>query len=142
SPKEMEEVFSLEVSDDFEAVRNRLIVELLYATGIRKSELIAIELRDIHTEARSLKIRGKGNKERLIPLFESLLAGLEAYLIKRGELEKILDEEYLFLTGKTKKIYDMLVYRVVNDFFAKVSTKLKTSPHILRHSFATHLLNK
>ena len=89
-----------------------------------------------------LKVLGKRNKERYIPLIKSVTITIKQYLDLRNELENILDNEYLFLTKKGVKIYETLVYRIINDYFSLASTKVKKSPHILRHSFATHLLNQ
>jgi len=142
SEKEMEEALDLAVSEDFESVRDQFIVTLFYATGIRRSELINIQTDDLHPQSRELKIRGKGNKERIIPLLPIVTERLEEYLKYRQQLEIIEDDSYLFLTKKGKKLYDVLVYRMINEYFRKISTKTKMSPHILRHSFATHLLNQ
>jgi integrase/recombinase XerC len=126
----------------FECVRNRLIIELFYATGIRRIELVQLRLSDVDMSNRTLKVLGKRNKERLIPLLDSVLKTIEIYLKQRDELEDVVDKSHLFLTKKGVKIYETLVYRIINDYFSKVSSKVKRSPHILRHSFATHLLNQ
>jgi integrase/recombinase XerC len=127
---------------DFEGLRNRLIIELFYATGIRRIELVELRLSDVDMSNRTLKVLGKRNKERLIPLLDSVIKTIETYLGQRNNLEIIIDDSCLFLTKKGVKIYETLVYRIINDYFSKVSTKVKRSPHILRHSFATHLLNQ
>ncbi|RXJ50535.1 tyrosine-type recombinase/integrase [Gelidibacter gilvus] len=143
SQKEMEEVIQiLELETDFEGLRNRLIVELFYATGIRRIELIQIKLKDLDLSNRTLKVLGKRNKERFVPLIDSVVTTANNYLQLRNELEIIEDSEYLFLTKKGLKIYETLVYRVINEYFSMASSKVKKSPHILRHSFATHLLNQ
>ncbi|MFC4721554.1 tyrosine-type recombinase/integrase [Geojedonia litorea] len=126
----------------FEAVRNKLIVELFYATGIRRIELIQIKIIDIDFSNKTLKVLGKRNKERYIPLINSVIDTLQSYLGERNNLEVIKDKSFLFLTKKGVKIYETLVYRIINDYFSKASSKVKRSPHILRHSFATHLLNQ
>lgn len=128
--------------DDFEGLRNKLIVELFYATGIRRIELIQIKLNDVDLQNKTLKVLGKRNKERYIPLISSVIDSMNKYLIERNNLSEIKDEAYLFLTKKGLKIYETLVYRIINDYFSKASSKVKRSPHILRHSFATHLLNQ
>jgi len=89
-----------------------------------------------------LKVLGKRNKERIIPLLPTVLQSLNHYLSIRAQLENIKDSEALFLTQKGVKIYETLVYRIINSYFSKTSEKVKKSPHILRHSFATHLLNE
>ncbi|RIA10397.1 integrase/recombinase XerC [Flavobacteriaceae bacterium MAR_2010_72] len=126
----------------FEAVRNKLIVELFYATGIRRIELIQIKMSDIDFSNKTLKVLGKRNKERYIPLISSVVDTLQSYLNERKDLVEIKDKTHLFLTKKGVKIYETLVYRIINDYFSKASSKVKRSPHILRHSFATHLLNQ
>lgn len=132
----------IEFSNNYEGIRDRSIMELFYTTGIRRSELIGIKLTDIDFQSKVLKVIGKRNKERYIPLLDSLISHLKQYLKTRDELEKIIDVEYLFLTKKGVKIYETLVYRIINKYFGFASSKLKKSPHVLRHSFATHLLNK
>lgn len=128
--------------NDFESARNHLIIELFYATGIRRIELVNIKLIDIDFGNQQLKVLGKRNKERYIPLIESVTKSLKIYLEYRSQLTKIEAKEILFLTKKGLKIYEMLVYRIINKYFSKASTKAKCSPHVLRHSFATHLLNQ
>ena len=129
-------------SAGFEELRNKLMVELFYSTGIRRSELIGIKLQDIDLSAGILKVKGKGNKERFIPLLPSVVVTIKEYFPERSEVENGISEGHLFLTGKGVKMYDSLVYRTINNYFRGISSKLKKSPHILRHSFATHLLNQ
>ncbi|HIC32651.1 MAG TPA: integrase, partial [Flavobacteriaceae bacterium] len=129
-------------ADSFEGVRNKLIIELFYATGIRRIELINIKLKDIDLESKTVKILGKRNKERVIPLLNILIDSIKKYLEKRKSLEVIEDKDYLLLTVKGVKLYETLVYRIINEYFSLASSKVKKSPHILRHSFATHLLNQ
>ena len=143
SENELQSVISdLELETDFKGLRNRLIVELFYATGIRRIELVQIKLSHIDLSNKTLKVLGKRNKERFIPLIDSVIETANLYLEARNTLELISDKEYLFLTKKGVKIYENLVYRIINDYFSKASSKVKRSPHILRHSFATHLLNQ
>ena len=143
SEQEMNTVLDeLALETDFEGLRNKLIVELFYATGIRRIELIQIKLNDIDLHNKTLKVLGKRNKERYIPLISSVIDTHNAYMIERNSLNLIIDKNYLFLTKKGLKIYETLVYRIINDYFSKASSKVKRSPHILRHSFATHLLNQ
>ena len=143
SEKEMDIVLDdLTSETDFEGLRNKLIVELFYATGIRRIELIQIRLSDLDLHNKTLKVLGKRNKERYIPLINSVIDSLNAYMIQRNSLDIIKDKDHLFLTKKGLKIYETLVYRIINDYFSKASSKVKRSPHILRHSFATHLLNQ
>lgn len=126
----------------FEELRNKLMVELFYSTGIRRSELINIRLSHVDVSGKLLKVVGKGNKERFIPLLESVVGTINSYLAERKAIENSSAQDYLFLTSKGIKMYDSLVYRTINNYFRGISSKLKKSPHILRHSFATHLLNQ
>ncbi|WP_299224777.1 tyrosine-type recombinase/integrase [uncultured Psychroserpens sp.] len=143
SEQEMKKVLKeMSLTNDFEGVRNRLIVELFYATGIRRIELVQLELSNVDIINNTLKVLGKRNKERFIPLLPSVIETLETYLKLRSKLDVIVDNSYLFLTKKGVKIYETLVYRIINDYFSIASSKVKRSPHILRHSFATHLLNQ
>lgn len=142
SEMEISTVFqNIEEEKDFESVRNRFIVELLYSTGIRRIELVDLKLTNLNFDNRVLKVLGKRNKERIIPLISSVLNSYKDYMAVREALPKIEDPQNLFLTKRGTKIYETLVYRVINDYFSKASTKVKCSPHVLRHSFATHLLN-
>lgn len=128
--------------DDFESVRNKFIIELFYSTGVRRIELVELKITTLDFNNNTLKVLGKRNKERLVPLLSSVVQTAERYLKKRTDLECISDNEYLFLTKKGVKIYETLVYRIINEYFSLASSKVKKSPHILRHSFATHLLNQ
>lgn len=141
SPEEVEQVLNFEEPYDFTSSRNAAIVMMLYATGIRRAELIGIQLRDLDLENKIVKVLGKRNKERTIPLLPELCKKLETYIDYRAKLPAS-KTPYLFLTEKGIKVYENLVYRVINNYFSEASNKLKKSPHILRHSFATHLLNK
>lgn len=132
----------LNFDDDFESVRNKFIIELFYSTGIRRIELVELKISSLDFSNNTLKVLGKRNKERIVPLLKSVVQTADLYLKKRNELESITDSEYLFLTKKGVKIYETLVYRVINEYFSLASSKVKKSPHILRHSFATHLLNQ
>ena len=127
------------IDNDFTSVRNKLIVELLYSTGIRRAELIHLKERDVSLLGKTIKVLGKRNKERFIPLLNSVIQTLKEYLELKKEFT--IGEEELFITEKGNKLYETLVYRVINSYFSRVSSKEKKSPHILRHSFATHLLN-
>ena len=132
----------LNFDNSFEGVRDRFIIELFYSTGIRRIELVNLKLKDVDTSNNTIKVLGKRDKERMIPLLYSVKKTLQEYLDKRHDLEGKKQDNYLFLTKKGTKVYETLVYRVINHYFSQASTKLKKSPHILRHSFATHLLNE
>ena len=143
SEKEIENVLEiLKEENSFVGLRNKLIVELFYSTGMRRAELINLKLNDISDSQKTIKVLGKRNKERIIPLLPSVLNTIASYLDYRKSLSSIKDVHYLLLTKKGAKIYETLVYRVINNYFSKASEKVKKSPHILRHSFATHLLNE
>lgn len=142
SEAEVVEVLNMISQDDFEGMRDRFIIELFYSTGMRRTELINLKLRDLDLESGTIKVLGKRNKERYIPLLTSVITSAKAYKEARREVENEQSEGYLFLTEKGFKLYESLVYRIINSYFSKVSGKLKKSPHILRHSFATHLLNQ
>ncbi len=143
SQTEMGELLnSIPFEDDFEGVRDRLIIELFYATGIRRSELINLELGDIDLSNRTLRVLGKRNKERIIPLLPGTIHLIEEYLSLRENELLSAQNRAVFLTSKGEKVYETLVYRIINSYFSKVSSKVKKSPHILRHTFATHMLNQ
>lgn len=139
SKKEILEVMDAIQGDDFESVRNRLVIEMLYATGIRRTELLHMKLSDIDFSENVIRILGKRNKERFVPILSTMLTSIHNYLPLRNERA---ENDYLFVTSKGNKMYETLVYRIINSYFSLASTKLKKSPHILRHSFATHLLNE
>lgn len=129
-----------EEESNFTSLRNKLMVELFYSTGMRRAELVNLKVSDINTYDRTIKVLGKRNKERFVPLLPSVLKTLNEYLPLRDEIYNGFKE--LFITEKGNKIYENLVYRVIISYFSRVSTKVKKSPHILRHTFATHLLNQ
>ncbi len=143
SEEEMQKILTqIEFNDDFEGVRDKLMIDLFYTTGIRRSELIHLKLKDLDKSAKTIKVLGKRNKERIVPLLPSTVDLFGIYLEKRKEMNILTEESFVFLSKAGNKIYETLVYRVINSYFSKVSTKIKKSPHILRHTFATHLLNK
>ncbi len=143
SEKEIATVIELLAQETgFEGLRNKLIVELFYATGMRRAELVNLKLGDISSSKRTVKVLGKRNKERIIPLLPSIAVTVSNYLVERNRLESIRDDTYLLLTKKGVKLYETLAYRIINSYFSRASEKVKKSPHILRHSFATHLLNE
>ena len=128
--------------DSFSGTRDKLIMELLFGTGIRLSELTNIKLNDFSIQEQLLKVLGKRNKERIIPLNKSLCVLVDYYLNHRKICFCDIDTPYLILTDKGDKAYPKLIYRVVNKYLSMISTQQKKSPHVLRHSFATTLLNK
>lgn len=134
SEDEMEKVFksfeSLNIID-----RDKLIIEIFYSTGIRREELINIKIEDISFGGRVIKIIGKRNKERIIPMLPSLSSNILGYINEKDP------EIYLFESSKSKKLSISTIYRIINKYFRNVSSKVKISPHVLRHTFATHMLN-
>jgi integrase/recombinase XerC len=141
SEKEIQEVLDgFSESDDFEAIRDKLIIEILYSTGMRRAELISLRDDSFDLSQRIVKVLGKRNKERQIPLLESVVVTIQKYLCLKDEM--FPESDHFFLTGKGNKIYATLVYRTINAYFGKVSLKVKKSPHVVRHSFATHLLSE
>ena len=137
---EMKELFDeISFDDSFEGYRDQLILELFYASGIRLSELIELKLTSIDFDNNTIKVLGKRNKERLIPLSGKLKTMLPQYISLR--IESGYTNNYFFLTKKDEKMYPKLVYRIVNSYLSMVTTLSKKSPHVLRHTFATHMLN-
>ncbi|OSY88013.1 integrase [Tenacibaculum holothuriorum] len=137
--KELEDIFELTQENSFEDIRNRLVIELLYSTGIRRAELINIKERDINYYDNTIKVLGKRNKERFVVLLDTVKQILLKYLEFKKQIKTNAEE--LLVTEKGVKLYETLVYRIINSYFSRVSTKVKRSPHMLRHTFATHLLN-
>ncbi len=131
-----------EFGDDFEGSRDAFIMELLYGTGIRLSELIGLTLADFNLHSHTIKVLGKGNKERIIPFNQPLKERLEQYLFHKKEVSSYNESDPLIVNMKGEKAYPMLIYRVVRKYLDQSTTIDKRSPHILRHTFATHLLNK
>lgn len=130
----------VQFSDDFFGVRDRLILELLYATGMRLSELIQLQDSDVNAFQGAIKVLGKRNKERLIPASDFIVKLLNSYQAQRDAQFGMC--EYLLVTDKGAQLYPMMVYRTVKKYLEQVTTISKKSPHVLRHTFATHLLNK
>ena len=131
--KEIEKIFQ-DFTNDGINDRDMLIIEVLYSTGIRREELINIKVSDINFENQLIKVKGKRNKERLVPILPSLKNSIQKYLSNNSS-------KYLFSSKDGGRISKSTVYRIINRYFRKVSTKAKLSPHVLRHTFATHLLN-
>ena len=122
-------------TDDFVGKRNFLIIEFLYFTGVRVSELLSIRVKDFDFKNKSIKIIGKGKKERFIPLADILTKRIQIFV------QQFNITGYLFTNDKNKRLYSKKIYRIVKDHLSLHSTKTNNSPHILRHTFATHMLN-
>ena len=142
SEKEVIDVLDIAQSAvGFEGVRNKLVIDLFYTTGMRRAELISLKITNVDLSGSTIKVLGKRNKERIIPVLPIIKEQFALYLKERESLLSIEDHDYLFLTKKGLKLNDSFVYRLINSYFSTVSEKVKKSPHILRHTFATHLLN-
>jgi integrase/recombinase XerC len=128
--------------DSFAGIRNHTIIEMLYMTGMRRSELTGLRDSDIDLTEGTVKVTGKRNKQRIIPLVKSFVQRLEEYISKRDENIEKKGEGWFFVTDKGNKLYDKYVYNTVSNYLAMVTTIEKKSPHILRHTFATHMLNR
>jgi integrase/recombinase XerC len=127
---------------DFHGARNKLIIELLYLTGMRLSELILLEDRHIDLYEQTIKVTGKRNKERIIPLELTAIDIIRNYLILRKQEFPEPLTPHFFVTDKGKSLYPKFVYKVVNNYLRFVTTMEQRSPHVLRHTFATHMLNR
>lgn len=127
--------------DDFAGVRNKTIIEMLYLTGMRRSELIGLRDEDIDLQEGTVRVTGKRNKQRIIPLVKPFIKNLNAYIKMRDEYLAGRVSEWLFITDKCEKIYDKYIYNIVKGYLSVVTTADRKSPHVLRHTFATHMLN-
>jgi integrase/recombinase XerC len=128
-------------SDDFAGIRNRTIIEMLYLTGMRRAELIGLKNSDVDLSDGSVKVTGKRNKQRIIPMVKPFMKRLDEYVRVRDEIFLPVNSGWFFITDKGNKLYDKYVYNTVNKYLTLVTTIEKKSPHILRHTFATHMLN-
>lgn len=125
----------------FEEIRDKLIVDMFYTTGMRRAELIHLMVYNVDLTSNVIKVLGKRNKERIIPILPIVADQFKSYLDERDSVENITDADYFFISKKGLKLSESFVYRLINSYFSRVSEKVKKSPHVLRHTFATHLLN-
>ena len=130
-----------EFGDDFDGIRNRTIIEMLYTTGMRRAELTGLRDADVDISGASVKVTGKRNKQRIIPLLKPFTAKLENYVRIRSEKFPDFSPEWFFVGNRGNKLYDKYVYNTVRKYLSMVTTIEKKGPHILRHTFATHMLN-
>lgn len=139
---ELENLFEkINFGEGYAAVRDEMVMEMLYSTGMRRSELINLTPNDLDFFNDQVKVLGKGNKERLIPFARPLADRLKNYLEIRNDEFELGATDSLFLTGKGKIMYPKLVYNLVKKYLSQITTVEQRSPHVLRHSFATHLSN-
>jgi integrase/recombinase XerC len=136
----MQVLREVDFGEGFEGVRDQLVIEMFYQTGMRLSELMNLKELDFDRSASLVKVLGKRNRERIIPVSEGLMRLLDQYLDHRFKTFGSLDG-FLFVTKKGVPVYEKLLYRIVTKHLSKITTMTKRSPHVLRHTFATHLLN-
>ena len=142
SEEELNKVLTqIQYKEGFDGLRDKLIIDLFYTTGIRRSELISLQIANVDLVTGVIKVVGKRNKERIIPLLPVIVREIKMYLTERKQLPLIKDESNLILLSNGNKTNETFVYRLINDYFSNVSEKVKKSPHMLRHTFATHMLN-
>lgn len=130
---------SIELSNDYEKLRDQVVIELLYLTGMRRAELLSLKVNDLNLHTHTIKVLGKGNKERLIPVGHATVMLLKQYLDLRQRTFPETGESALLLTKQGEVAYAKLIYRIVKTHLSNITTQEKRSPHVLRHSFATHL---
>lgn len=131
----------VEFPDTWEGKTKALIIQLFYNTGIRQAELVGLKEIDISKGNSSIKVLGKGNKERIIPVSDQLMHRMQAYMAEKRTTVEGYDKTFLLVTASGKKLYPRYVYNAVNKYLGMVTTIDKKSPHVLRHTFATHLMN-
>ena len=147
---EVERIYADIYPDTFDGEMEKLVLRMLYETGMRRSELAMLRLGNIDLLARSIKVRGKGNKERIIPIENELAQNISRYLALRNKVmeekreadESFEETDRLLVNGKGKAVSDGMIYIIVKRYMSSLSTAERTSPHVFRHSFATHMLNE
>lgn len=133
---------SVNFGNDFSGLRNRTIIEMLYMTGIRRAELTEIRYEDVSLSDATVRVTGKRNKQRIIPLSQLFVTRLREYVGARNKIVSDTAGSWFFITDKGNKLYDKYVYNIVKAYLSMVTTIEKKSPHVLRHTFATHMLNR
>jgi integrase/recombinase XerC len=131
----------VEFPDDWQGKTDRILLQLLYNTGIRQAELVSLKESQIDAYKNSIKVLGKGNKERIIPVSKDLMGFLKDYVAEKRKVFEKYDADILLINEKGKKLYPKYVYNAVKKYLSKITTISKKSPHVLRHTFATHLMN-
>jgi integrase/recombinase XerC len=131
----------VEFPDTWTGKTDELIIELFYNTGMRQAELVGLKELDISRGNSAIKVLGKGNKERIIPVNNQLMQKMQDYIAEKKKEHEVFDKTVLLITASGKKLYPRYVYNTVNKYLGMVTTIDKKSPHVLRHSFATHLMN-
>ncbi|GAB2629441.1 MAG: tyrosine-type recombinase/integrase [Emticicia sp.] len=132
----------IEFSDDFSGLRDKLVLELLYGTGMRLAELIGLKITDLNLYNNTLIVLGKRNKQRIIPVNKSLVEAIKKYLTLRTDIIDDTTNTYLIVTDSGTQAYPMFIQRLVKKYLSLVTSLEQRSPHVLRHTFATHLLNR
>ena len=132
----------MQFSDDFSGLRDKLVIELLYGTGMRLAELIGLKITDLNLYNNTLVVLGKRNKQRIIPVNRSLVEAIKKYLTLRTDIADDTTHSYLILTDSGTQVYPMFIQRLVKKYLSLVTSLEQRSPHVLRHTFATHLLNR
>lgn len=128
--------------DSFAGIRDKVVLELLYGTGIRLSELIGLQNNDINFFEKTIKVLGKGNKQRIIPIHDTFVELAKQYILKKKSESFSNNTDFFIVTNDGEQVYPMFIYRLVRKYLDQITTVDKRSPHVLRHTFATHLLNK
>ncbi|HEX2969395.1 MAG TPA: tyrosine-type recombinase/integrase [Bacteroidales bacterium] len=141
--KDLGKLYSnVEFADDYEGVRDITILETLFLTGMRRAELIGLKNEDVDLSECTLKVTGKRNKQRIIPVVDPLKRRLVEFQKVRNDIKRPIAGDWFFITEKGNKLYDKLVYNTVNKYLRMITTADRKSPHVLRHTFATHMLNR
>lgn len=135
---------TFEFPEGFGGIRDRSVIEMFYLTGMRRAELIGLRMSDVDLNERTIKVTGKRNKQRIIPVVTPYTLRLKEYIRLRNEVKTAGTDDWFFITDKGNKLYDKSVYNIVNKYLSvsMVTTVEKKSPHVLRHTFATHMLNR